>query len=309
MANHDNACTGVLPPAPLGPARLRVVYATGQVLEGMDGAARLDEAWRGTLDDYRAWMVAAGVAASTLRIYLCYVVRLASRVHGLGPWEVGVDELAAFLSVAAWRPATRKSARAAVRSFYGWATITGRMSADPSRLLRPVRVPAGLPRPCPDDVLNRALLRAGARDQLMLMLPAYAGLRRAETAGVHSRDVAGSVLRVYGKGGKVRDVPLHPVLIDAIDGRPHGWLFPGQVDGGGHLSPDRVGHVIRDLLGSGWTAHTLRHRFLTRCYAAERDVRAVQVLAGHAKLDTTMIYTKVPDGALLRAVMAAGPAA
>lgn len=268
------------------------------------GRLGLTTEWHQALSAYTGWMLASGSAETTLRIYRHYLRRLAASTD-VPPFEISIDDLTAFLGVPRWLPATRKSARAAIRSFCGWAYETGRTTQDPSRLLRPIRVPTGLPRPCPDDVLERALQRAVPRDRVMLMLAAYAGLRRAEIAQVHSRDVLGPALRVHGKGGKDRDVPLHPVVADAIASRPSGYLFPGMDHG--HLSPDRVGHIIAELLGGGWTAHTLRHRFLTLCYAAERDPRAVQQLAGHAKLDTTMIYTKVPDGALQRAVMAAGP--
>jgi integrase/recombinase XerC len=261
--------------------------------------------WTQALAVYTAWMLAAGVAETTLRIYTHYLLRLEAAAQ-VEPFSVTIDHLVVFVGRRRWQPATRKSARAAVRSFYSWAQQTGRMQDNPAFLLRPVRVQTGLPRPCPEAVLERALRRAVPRDRLMLMLAAYAGMRRGEIAVAHSRDVMGDVIRVHGKGGKVRDVPLHPVLITALSRWPAGYLFPGLVDG--HMSPDRVGHIGTELLEDGWTLHTLRHRFLTLAYSAERDARAVQTLAGHAKLDTTMIYTKVPDGALHRAVLAAGPA-
>ena len=67
-----------------------------------------------------------------------------------------------------------------------------------------------------------------------------------------------------------------------------GWLFPGQVDG--HLSPDYVGTLLRRLLGRGYSAHTLRHRFASRAYAGTRDLLAVQNLLGHSKPETTQRY-------------------
>ncbi len=57
-------------------------------------------------------------------------------------------------------------------------------------------------------------------------------------------------------------------------------------------------------LGDGWTAHTVRHRFGTLAYAVERDLRAVQELLGHQKIDTMTVYRKVPDGAMRRAAAA-----
>lgn len=262
--------------------------------------------WQQALDTYTDWMIAAGTAATTMRIYLHYLQRL-SRQVSCGPFDVDVDELATFLAVRSWKPSTRRTGRSAVRSFYRWARMTRRIGEDPAQLLPPVRVPRGRPRPAPDAALERAFARACPRDRLMVMLAAYAGLRRSEVAQAHTDDVIGASLRVHGKGGTTRDVPLHPVLVGAISRLPRGYLFPGMVDG--HLSADRVGHILGELLGAGWTGHTLRHRFLTLAYLADRDPRAIQELAGHAKLDTTMIYTQVPDGALMRAVMAAGPAA
>lgn len=260
--------------------------------------------WAETRVDYLAWMRSGETSTGTIRIYSNYLHRLAGQVD---PLTATVDDLARFLACARWKPATRKSARAAVRSFYGWASQTGRLDVDPSRLLRPVKVTAGRPRPCPDVVLEAAFGRASQRERLMLMLGAYEGLRRGEIARVHTDDASGGLLTVHGKGGKIRDVPLHPVVESALSALPRGFVFPGL--DGGHLSPNRVGHIMADLLGGRWTAHTLRHRFLTRAYAAERDIRAVQTLAGHAKLDTTMVYTQVPGAAMWRAVMAAGPSA
>jgi integrase/recombinase XerC len=262
--------------------------------------------WHDALGRYQSWMLSGETASTTIRVYLHYIRRLADKVAPLGPFEVGIDELAAFLAVRSWRPATRKTARSALRSFYRWACETGRLVTDPSERLRPIRVRAGLPRPAPDDAVERAFAHATPRDRLMVMLACYAGLRRGEIAQVHRHDLFGGVVRVHGKGERDRDVPLHPVLIEALRCWPErGYLFPGMVHG--HISADRVGHILGELLGAGWTGHTLRHRFLSLAYQADRDVRAVQTLAGHAKLDSTMIYTKVPDGALLRAVLAAGP--
>ncbi|WP_022899139.1 tyrosine-type recombinase/integrase, partial [Humibacter albus] len=80
-------------------------------------------------------------------------------------------------------------------------------------------------------------------------------------------------------------------------------LFPGRVDG--HLSAAYVSKLISRALPEGVTAHPLRHRFASRAYAAERDIRAVQELLGHASVATTQIYTAVPDAALRRAALAA----
>jgi site-specific recombinase XerD len=99
-------------------------------------------------------------------------------------------------------------------------------------------------------------------------------------------------------------MPLPPIVTQAIAAlSPTGYLFPGHLDG--HLSPAWVGTLIDRTLEPGVTTHMLRHRFATVAYLAERDIRAVQTLLGHAKVETTIIYTAVPDGALSNAVNAA----
>ena len=127
---------------------------------------------------------------------------------------------------------------------------------------------------------------------------AYGGLRRCEVATVKGADVTGQWLRVTGKGGHTRMVPLPRHLAARVRSTP-GWVFPGAIDG--HLSARRVGEIVGALLPDGVTAHALRHRYATRVYQRSGDIRAVQTLLGHAKLDTTMIYVAVHDDARMTA--------
>ncbi len=124
---------------------------------------------------------------------------------------------------------------------------------------------------------------------------------------VHSRDVIesldGWVLCVHGKGGKTRMLPLVDDVARRLRARPKGYAFPGQIDG--HLSPAHVGKLIARVLPDHWTAHTLRHRFATAAYRADRDLIAVQQLLGHSSVATTQRYTALPNDALRRAVMGA----
>jgi integrase len=258
----------------------------------------------GVIQQYGTWTKAAGLSEGTIRLRLYYLQRLAAQTSA-GLLTLGPDDLAGFLAQD-WKPETRKSARAAIRSFYRWAVETERLAVDPSRFLPSVRVPPGRPRPAPDDVFHTAMAQATARERLMLMLAAFAGLRRSEIAAVHSRDVQGDMLRVCGKGGRVRLIPLHPDLLAVLYSLPEGWVFPTYR---GHLTPGHVGVTLKRLLGPDWSAHTLRHRFAGRAYLAERDLRAVQTLLGHSKPETTARYVAVPEGAMRAAVLAAGDAA
>lgn len=195
----------------------------------------------------------------------------------------------------------------ALRTFWAWGFRTGRTKTDDAAELPPAPAPRGRPRPIHEDALAEAKERATADEHLMIRLGAEAGLRCAEMATVHSRnlqrDLLGWSLRVTGKGGHTRIVPLSPGMAVAIRARGEGWLFEGRVDG--HISPVVVSRMLSAVLGPGWTAHMLRHRFASKAYAAQRDLRAVQELLGHASPVTTAIYTIVPDEALRAAVMAA----
>jgi site-specific recombinase XerD len=260
--------------------------------------------WIDAIAAHRAWLLAGGASTGTAKVFACKLRGLAK--VAASPFGATSDELIAFLGNPDWKPNTRKSGHTAVKSFYRWATMMGHVTIDPTFALTSVKVPLGVPRPTPEAVVTAALQQADARKRRMVMLAAYQGLRRAEIACVHSRDIVEDTLRVHGKGGKIRVVPLHPAVAQAGAGIT-GYWFPGKIDG--HLSPWWVGTILSDLLGPDWTGHTLRHRFATKAYETDRDLFAVQQLLGHARPESTAIYTRVPINAMSRAVMGAGPAA
>lgn len=237
-----------------------------------------------------------------------YQLRRFARGHAdRQPWRLTLADLADWLGGHDWSAETRRSYRASLRTFYGWAELAGHVERSPAALLPAIRPPRSRPRPAPEEALRQALAAGTDRERLMVMLAAYVGLRRGEVARVHTRDVEedleGWSLRITGKGGHVRRVPLTPAVALALRALPAGWAFPGAIDG--HLSPEYVGKLVSRLLPDGWTTHTLRHRFATRCYALNRDLVTVQELLGHARIETTRIYTEAPVGALRAAVMAA----
>lgn len=256
--------------------------------------------WEKELDGWVQHLRAAGCSPATIRLRREHLARALTWLDAPSPWVVEHAQLVEYLAVHDWAPETRKSVRASLRGFYAWAEEAEHVAVDPARRLPRVSVPTGKPKPTPTDVVESALSRATARERLMVMLAAYAGLRRAEIAALHSRDVSAESLRIKGKGGRTRIIPLHPDLASALSGRT-GYLFPGADDG--HLSPDRVGRILTNLLGGGYTAHTLRHRFATRAYAGERDLLAVQDMLGHSSVATTQRYTQPPDDAKRRAIL------
>lgn len=265
--------------------------------------------WAAAIAEWLTWLAAGGRPHTTLGLR-AYHLRRAARELRVHPWTVTTDMLAAALARPGWAPEYRRSIRASLVSFYSWAQDSGRCPNNPARLLPTVPVPPAAPRPAPEAVLRQALERADPRTLLMIALGAFAGLRRGEIAGVHSDDLQqardGWVLWVRGKGGRARQVPLPEALAGQIRRAVPaggGYLFPGQIDG--HLSPAHVGKLISRALPDPWTAHTLRHRFATAAYRADRDLIAVQQLLGHASVATTQRYTALPDDALRRAVLGA----
>lgn len=233
--------------------------------------------------------------------------RLAAESPTGAPGDLTTGDLVEWLAGPSWSPNTRKSARTSVRAFYSWMVLVGLLEASPAAELPSVRVPRGRPRPTPERAYKDALAVADDRLRLALLLAGQCGLRRAESARARRQDVeedlTGWSLRVTGKGGHVRLVPLPDPLARLILSRPAGWLFPGL--DGGHLSAGHLGRIVSRALPEGLAMHSLRHRCGTVSYAGTRDLRAVQELLGHASVTTTQIYTAVPDGAVRAAVLAA----
>lgn len=265
----------------------------------------VSEPWGQAVSDWDGDLRAAHRPATTRGLRTYHLRRLGHDHPQRTPWDLQRGDLIRWLGERAWAAETRRSYRASIVLFYRWAHASGRIGVDPAHTLPTIRVPRGLPRPAPDDVVRAAVAVADERTTLMLQCLLQTGMRRGELARLHTRDVErdllGWSLRVTGKGGHTRDVPITDSLASAIQGRPAGWVFPGQIDG--HLSPRRVGELVSEALGPGWTAHTLRHRFATMAYAVERDLRATQELLGHARPETTAIYTKVPHEAKRKAAL------
>lgn len=261
--------------------------------------------WNDAIRSYLTYLAARGCSDGTRKLRRYYLTRLAAEHLDFDWRAMPYTVLVAWQANPTWSPETRKSARAAARGFFGWAHDTGLISRNPAADLPAVTVPPGTPRPAPDQALERALLAApGDREQLMLLMAAHAGMRRAEIAHAHTSWIIADTIHVAGKGGRSRIVPLTGQLADALKRRERangpGYYFPGRIDG--HLSPGHVGKILTELLGRDWSGHTLRHRFATRAYSKDRDLLAVQQLLGHSKPETTARYTAAPSDALRSAV-------
>jgi integrase/recombinase XerC len=189
----------------------------------------------------------------------------------------------------------------------------------------------GLPRPLsPEaarDMLQTAALQtssewAGLRDVAVLTLLYGCGLRVSEALGLLGRDAPlPEVLRITGKGGRERLVPVLPVARRAVAAYLQACPFPPLPDGplframrGGALDRRHVARVMeasRLQLGlpASATPHALRHSFATHLLARGGDLRAIQELLGHASLGSTQVYTAVDSTRLMDVYNAAHPRA
>lgn len=157
----------------------------------------------------------------------------------------------------------------------------------------------------PEEVVRFLEAAPGPKYKAALSAAYGAGLRVSEVVALKVSDVDSErmLLRIeQGKGRKDRLAMLSPQLLELLRDwwrieRPRGWLFPGQ-NPVNHLTTRQLNRVVHATayaaaITKRVTPHTLRHSFATHLLEQHIDIRVIQVLLGHAKLDTTALYTRV----------------
>src|SRR5206468_797556 len=160
----------------------------------------------------------------------------------------------------------------------------------------------------PEEVARLLDAAPGLKYKAALSVAYGAGLRAAEVVSLKVADIDSKrmIIRVEqgkgGKDGKDRNVMLSPHLLNLLRAwwkaaRPRGWLFPGR-DPAQPMTTrqlNRACHAAAQMaeINKRVSLHTLRHSFATHLLEQNIDVRIIQVLLGHAKLDTTALYTRV----------------
>jgi integrase/recombinase XerD len=157
----------------------------------------------------------------------------------------------------------------------------------------------------PEEVARLLEAAPGVKYKAALSVAYAAGLRVSEVVTLKLSDIDSQrmVIRVeQGKGRKDRYVMLSPHLLDLLRAwykaaRPQGWLFPGRnpVQPMTTRQLTRACHAAAHMaeIGKRVSPHTLRHSFATHLLEQNIDIRVIQVLLGHANLDTTALYTRV----------------
>lgn len=216
----------------------------------------------------------------------------------------------------------------ALKSFFRFLEREGVVASNALDVIRTPKIPKSLPKALTVSEARGTISASNdkdeepwiaARDMAVLSLCYGAGLRISEALAVTGSDLEATTLRVTGKGGKQRLVPLIEAVRKSIDlyvslspyhTEPDQPLFRGAK--GGVLSP-RIIQLRMENLRSAFglpptaTPHALRHSFATHLLGAGGDLRAIQELLGHASLSTTQIYTAVDTDRLLESYRKAHP--
>jgi integrase/recombinase XerD len=282
---------------------------------GLLAATRVDPAIESFIE---ALWLEDGLSANTQAAYRRDLAALAA---WLAPTPLDACSEARLFEYAVARPAgkaTSANRRLSVfKRYFRWALREGRIQADPTLKLtaakQPLRVPkVGALLAAPD--VDTAL---GLRDRAMLELMYASGLRVSELVTLKSAHVAfkDAVLHITGKGSKARLVPfgehardwmaryLREARAEILAGRSSDDLFV-TARGAGMTRQMFWTLIKRHALAAGiavpLSPHTLRHAFATHLLNHGADLRAVQLLLGHADLSTTQIYTHVARERLKR---------
>lgn len=245
--------------------------------------------------------------------------------------DVSDTKVEAFSAAMAKTDSAKTQARrlSALRGFYKFLLERGEIKRDPMAKMVNPKTPKSLPKALSGAEVKALLSTAEGstpqqvRLRAVLHLLYASGLRISELVNLTLADVdAGEetgVLRVVGKGDKTRAVPLGKVAEATLRdyrtlARPHlpgnttDWLFPSPYKTKGHGRPmtrQNLWKMISDagaMVGVKVAPHHLRHTFATHLVEHDADLRAVQLMLGHASLNTTQVYTKVAAGRLRTAL-------
>jgi integrase/recombinase XerD len=284
--------------------------------------------WLESFRDFLA--LEAGHSANTVESYLRDLRRLGEFAIARGVRDPGrlslrlLRDFVFLLKDLGLSPASIRRAVSAIRTYYGFLVDEGRVVNDPSDRLESPRRGRVLP-----DTLSvqevEALLAAPTvdqplawRDRALLELAYGAGMRVSELCGLTLTDLllSENLVRIFGKGGKERLVPIGRSVIGAASVYLHS-MRPALDHGksrnrvllnarGEPLSRVGAWAIVRRAtkragIRKRVTPHTLRHTFATHLLEGGADLRAVQEMLGHADLSTTQIYTHV-DREYLRSI-------
>ncbi len=281
----------------------------------------LSESWTEALALFDRDLSARSAAEATRKAYSNDVGQLAIWADSLDrdPASLGHRDLRRFAAVLSERGISKAGVArklAAIRAFYGALVRSGQAASNPADLVATPKQDRKLPRVLSREEMQNLLdgIPAGTplemRDRAMLELAYSCGLRAEEVVNLNldSPDFDGERLRIEGKGGKTRLVPMgepaQAALSRYLERARRTLVGVGSEEAllvsksGRRLHPSdvrrRLERWVREAaIAGGVSPHALRHSFATHLLEGGADLRTIQELLGHASLSTTQVYTQV----------------
>jgi site-specific recombinase XerD len=291
-----------------------------------------EASWQHALARFDDWQRSRGMGEKTRRAYGVDLAQLAEWAAGrdLEPHALTHRELRHFAGVVSERGAMKSTVArklAAIRTFYRQLVERGELEANPAELVASPKKDSYLPKVLKPAEVAELLERIPGstpldlRDRALLELAYAAGLRAEELVNldVRSLDADAEEVRVEGKGGRTRVVPVGEHAWKALDrylSRGRTVLNSGECEAlflsktGRRLSTSDVRRRLRlQTRRAGISPHTLRHSFATHLLEGGADLRAIQELLGHSSISTTQTYTRVESKRLKTAYARSHPRA
>lgn len=257
-----------------------------------------------------------------LQDYLRWCAR--ARVDAIHPGHASLRRYLGDLTQARYSRRTINRRLSAVRSYFRWLSINGYIDSNPADLIHGLKEGRVLPHRIPAQEMVRILSVWGPasydgtsreqgpsdlRNQAILEFLYACGARITEASGLRLDcvDFVQKQVRVFGKGGKERIIPIHDLAIDALEryrdaARPmllknHGespFFFVSTR--GNQMGTDAMRKMFKETLrragiDASYSPHDMRHTFASDLLEGGADLRSVQEMLGHSSLSTTQIYT------------------
>lgn len=193
----------------------------------------------------------------------------------------------------------------ALKTFFKYMMKIGKVKSNPAELIESGKIEKRLPKPLTVSDIEKIInVTDNLRDKVMFEILYGTGIRREELVNIKVSDInfEQSIIRIFGKGGKERIVPIHKkalnMIKELIKEQNSIWLFPSPRKNN-HLSVRQVNTIVEKWsIKAGIekvTPHMFRHSFCSHLYENGAELKVIQDLAGHANPNTTQIYTKVSN--------------
>ena len=275
--------------------------------------------WKDILSDYSSYLVIErALSKNSVSSYISDISKLASKYADKSPEDISGEDLSAFIAQQAAAISKRSQSRliSALKSFFGFMEIEGRIQVNPADTIDPPKISRHIPVVLSVEEIDRIMNSVdlsepeGQRNRAILEVLYSCGLRVSELISLRISDLFfdESFIRVIGKGDKQRLVPIGEPAMQAVklylsqtrrayvSKKAEDILFLNRR--GGKLSRQMIFLMIKSQCEKAGitkeiSPHTFRHSFATHLVENGADLRAVQQMLGHESIITTEIYTHI----------------